>query len=111
MFHVAGDIIDTDVNEICAALRETDFAVRVNGDEARIRRDDANFHVYPYRPGNRRGEDFLVSGGIDDPEPQARACLETIAHALASAGLVYNFEVDREGESTTSFVISHPDFG
>lgn len=110
-FHVAGDVLNADVNEIADALRNLPLRIRTKSpDELRIDADNLSFEIYAHLSGEHRGQDFLISGEVKGETGEVRSQVHAIADRLAACAIVFNFELRSISDSSEEFVIRHQDF-
>jgi hypothetical protein len=106
--HVAGDVLDTDGEQLAATLDGGPWQVRRKADdEIEVRADRASLDFYARQRGSGRGW-YLVGGSLELPGDAARALLADVAGRLAAAGLVYHLELAPADGDGDEHVLDHP---
>ena len=109
VFHVAADIVDTEIDATLGAFAGLPYTTRKkNSDELRVNGDDLSFDIYAMHDDVGEERHFLVSGEIEGSEAEVKASVRAIADSLAAHGIVYNFDIDEIDNPVNSFVIRPP---
>jgi hypothetical protein len=102
-FHIAGDIRATTVNVIANVLPTLPAGRVAISSEVTFEGDDFDIVIYPDRPANAGGYNFLVSGNAWMSEEDVHAWLMLIIDAFDRADIIYHFELQHKHRPTEIF--------